>query len=191
MILPVLLMLFQGLYLSDAVRCEKRKPQNMHGIKPQVSIKEMKSGNGGLIKILPVLSPEWELSFKFKINSFDFNNFKRVIRITNGQSYPVYGFATPSVLMYQTMLQVSSAVNDSSDFTFKKWGMALNTVYNLKVSQYYVADGKYRYTVFLDGVEVLLAMNAKPTQFYNTQIHVLEGNGADCDVTDLRFIHFL
>ena len=150
----------------------------------------MKSGSGGLIKTLPVQSPEWDLSFKFKINCFS-NDFKSILTITSGQPYPVYGWSNPNVLMYQTMLQVSSAVSGDGNFSFKKWGMELNTEYRVKVSQYYVADGKYRYTVFLDGAEVLTAMNEQATQFHNMQIRVLEAGGADCDVTDLQFTQFL
>ena len=54
-----------------------------------------------------------------------------------------------------------------------------------------MADGKYRYAVFLDGAKVQMEINKKATQFYNMQIRVLEENGADCDITDLKFTQFL
>ena len=144
----------------------------------------MKARSGGLITTLPVQSTEWELSFKFKINSYDNNNFRYLFLITNGQVHPVYGWCSPLVTMYQTMLQNAS-------FSFKQWGMALNTMYSIKISQYYVAEGKYRYTVSLDCAEVLTEVNVQATQFYNMQIRVLEEDGADCDITDLQFTQFL
>ena len=151
----------------------------------------MKAFSGGTITTIPVQSPEWELTLKIKFNSFTPNEWKEIMTITNGAALSVYGNRVPIIVMNDRMLQISSAVNTYWDHWYKKYNLILNTVYDIKVGQYYISNGNYRYFIEIDGVEVKATINTKAQQFYNMEVRLLASEGADCDVTDLKFVNFL
>ncbi|XP_066921567.1 uncharacterized protein [Clytia hemisphaerica] len=172
-------------------KCQKRQPENFHGTKPIIYIKAMKAFSGGLIKYIPVQSPEWELTLSIKFNSFIMNQWKGILHFTNGSALLNHGSRVPILIMKGSMLQISSSVNNNGDHSYFKYNLVLNTVYNIKVAQYYISNGHYRYFIEIDGIEVESTVNTKPTQFYNVAVYLLQRSKADCDVTNLKFVNFL
>ncbi|XP_066921566.1 uncharacterized protein [Clytia hemisphaerica] len=174
-----------------ANKCQKRQPENFHGMKPIIYIKEKKAFSGGLIKYIPVQSPEWELTLSIKFNSFITNLWKGILRFTDGSAHLNHGNRVPLLVMKGSMLQISSSVNNNWDHYYLKYNLVLNTVYNIKVAQYYISNGRYRYFIEIDGIEVKSTVNTNPMQFYNVAVYILQSSGADCDVTNLKFVNFL
>ena len=151
----------------------------------------MKAFTGGHLTTIPIQSPEWELTLKFKINNIIPNAWKNIVQITNGEAYPSYGNRLPILVLRGSLLLVSSAVNSNHDFWHKKYSMSTNTVYNIKVHQYYIGNGNYKYEVLLDGLVIKSAVNSAARQFYNMVIYALQSSAADVDITDLKFTNFV
>uniref|UniRef100_A0A7M5WKU9 Cnidarian restricted protein n=1 Tax=Clytia hemisphaerica TaxID=252671 RepID=A0A7M5WKU9_9CNID len=180
-------------FLEVTNKCIKGIPENIHGAKPQISIEEMKARSGGFITSIARQSTEWEISFTVNFHSFGKNesDWHNIFIITNHGSRQSYGIRSPLVTTQNSMLQISSAVNSNYDHKYLKYGLVINKPYMIKISQYYIANGQYKYRIELDGEEVHNTLNNDARQFYDMKFYLLRTNGADCDVSDFKFVNFL
>eukprot|EP00111_Clytia_hemisphaerica_P011289 TCONS_00033050-protein len=192
-----LILLFYGGYSSVSARinyCKGKKPLNMHGMEPNIDIKEINTNSSGEIGFLPVQSMEWELKLTIKFHSFvDSPDSIRIIQVGASNCWSYYGCRSPMLKIKNNVVKFWYDVNyQTNQFTTKE--VSLGMEYQINFSQLYIGNGKYRFTCMVDGHEFISLINNGATQFYNQNI-VCGGRDEEIQpnwtITYLTFTNFM
>ena len=122
---------------------------------------------------LPILGPEWKVSFEFKANGF--SGYQQLLHMTVGGkgsgSGSKYGDRTPAIWTHSTKgFLIASAL--SGKFSYSKFIKPLPAPgewIKIEVGQELVAS-KMIYSISINGNKVFSTTNSKPSAFENVKV---------------------
>ncbi|XP_066924021.1 uncharacterized protein [Clytia hemisphaerica] len=182
--------------LVAAISCGKMRkiPENNHGVEPMVLVDHEEVIELKTKRVIPVLSPEWSFQVKFNIsaNHTTTDDYCSIVHVAHNSQ--LYGKRTPA-LFYQRVnkeLLVDSAVNGNNKYR-NRYGIMLNTEYNVEIRQRYKSGGVYKYSIFLNGDEVHSTDNTQAQQFYDVTVYISNPWVFPCIgvVSELKMTNFL
>ena len=133
--------------------------------------------HGRMLAVIPVLSPEWSLTFTVRLLDLSAlsGEYSGIIHLTeNGNGGP-YGDRTPLVNLKKVSeafhLELASAINSQDKFWLSAHVMKVGESTHVEIHQRYVSGGNYRFFVKINGQEVYSIINRDARQFYNVKVY--------------------
>uniref|UniRef100_A0A7M5UPA6 Uncharacterized protein n=1 Tax=Clytia hemisphaerica TaxID=252671 RepID=A0A7M5UPA6_9CNID len=122
--------------------------------------------------IIPRLSQEWEVRFRFKLTGSVNDKWCNILQLTKGGKLEEYGDRTPGIFYNKEIqnLVTYSAVNGNEGYR-NYFPIELNTEYNVEIHQRYKSGGVYKYSILLNGDEVHSTDNTQARQFYDVKVY--------------------
>ena len=88
---------------------------------------------------------------------------------------------------------INSAVNGKGKHNFVSDPIQPNHTYSVEIHQRYIANGKYRYFITIDGKEKYSIVNKQAQQFHNVHVYASSEtrDKGDGYISNLSFTNFL
>uniref|UniRef100_A0A7M5USD6 Cnidarian restricted protein n=1 Tax=Clytia hemisphaerica TaxID=252671 RepID=A0A7M5USD6_9CNID len=167
-------------------------PPNNHGIEPQITkLEAFKPSDVGLIGNIGRLSTEWSLSFDFICREYP-DNWYSLLVATTGATHHRFGGRVPRIYLHLKKIWIFSHLGSSTNYGIIKYDVNLNQIYSFEINHRYVANGEYRYTFIVNGVEISSIPNTPGRQIHNVNLFGGAG-GPDLDVelSNVKHTNFL
>ena len=161
---------------------------------PILAIKPQKNG---LFTTIDRLSTEWSLSLDFKILTAQTEEYTSFVHLTIDDNAGNHGDRTPLLHLHKAsgkiILNVCSSINDDVNYMFFTGEpLTIGHRYSLEISQRYMSDGKYRFSVLQNGVEIHSKVNEKARQFYGVKFYLSSPwyEASDVKIYNLKHTNF-
>ena len=165
-----------------------------------IFLTEIKVRTNNILASIPVLSPEWSISLDIRRDqSIQFGvTICSVIQLrADGTEENYYGNRTPFIgIKPETKeFHIASAINGEWNERRNVNGLSDEETHHIEIHQKYFKNGggKYRYSVQIDGEEVVYFINTDARQFYNVNVYASNPYNDPCPVyiSNLKITNFL
>ncbi|XP_065654787.1 uncharacterized protein LOC136081401 [Hydra vulgaris] len=127
---------------------------------------------GSLLGTLYVLKKEYTVGFNVKPNSYT-KAWNSVLHLTSGKDYGTYGDRIPGVWFNEEgsgSVSIFAAVSGNYNYPVPRYLFPLNKWTHVKIYQF-LRDGKYWFSVDLNGVNILRVENSDARDFKNVKVY--------------------
>ncbi|XP_065679570.1 uncharacterized protein LOC101235088 isoform X2 [Hydra vulgaris] len=147
---------------------------------------------GSILGTLNVLKKEYTVEFNLKPKSYT-KGWKSVLHLTLGKDFGAYGDRNPGVWFHEDgsgKLSIFAAVNGNNNYYVETAPLPLNQWSHIKICQS-MRDGKYWFSVYLNGANIHKVANSEPRDFTNMVVYAsdLWYAGQDGSISNLRIFN--
>ncbi|XP_065654792.1 uncharacterized protein LOC136081406 [Hydra vulgaris] len=147
---------------------------------------------GSLLGTLYVLKKEYTVDFNVKPNIYT-KEWNNVLHLTSGKDYGNYGDRIPGVWFNEDgsgSLTIFAAVSGNYNYRVSTTRLPLNQWSHIKIYQF-LRDGKYWYSVDLNGVNIHRVENSDARDFKNVKVYASDPWYArqDGSISNLQIIN--
>uniref|UniRef100_A0A7M5UKQ9 Uncharacterized protein n=2 Tax=Clytia hemisphaerica TaxID=252671 RepID=A0A7M5UKQ9_9CNID len=186
----LLLCYIKSLISIEASKCQKKTPENRHGVKPLLIIDgEIQPSTNNYLTTIPILSSEWKITLDIKYIGSNPNCCgTSTLFLKDDDQYirPIInGYAgTHQIHVYHRINGVDSPI---------VYTVPLNQYVHVQLEQIYVSNGNYSYTVKVDDVIVTSSILSDARQLYNVKVYAGHPhlNGSPAFIKQVKIFNFL
>ena len=145
---------------------------------------------GNLKEVIPRLSTEWSLEFKFQIDgaaNFEYCSILHVTKGFNTEMY-VHMLLQKSIKEFRADMELNAFSPD-----LYRFDVTYGVTYHVVLHQSYVSGGVYRVSLVIDGKEVRSVLKTQARQYYNAKIYTANPGFEPCNgsISDVKLTNFL
>uniref|UniRef100_A0A7M5VBT2 Uncharacterized protein n=1 Tax=Clytia hemisphaerica TaxID=252671 RepID=A0A7M5VBT2_9CNID len=195
----ILFWILSGFIIStiESNKCKKKEPKNHHGVQPFIVIgQEEEEFKENLLRaIIPQMSTEWIVQFKFKLTAAH-THIKvkcNLIHLSQSGAGETYGDRTPSVYVYKETMEMRIFTAINGKHKYKGYTVQYGIDYNVEIHQRYKSGGKYTFFIIINGKRIMKTVNTQAEQFYDVKVYASNLWEPACNgtISDFKITNFL
>ena len=135
---------------------------------------EIKLEKDNLIKTLPKLGEEWEISFDFKPDDYTTEGYTSILHLSINDDVTQIGDRIPAIFYHHIHgLHISTAIGDNPNFTRDTISPPLGEWTSIVVSQL-KSGSKTTFSVKVDGADPFSVENPDPQEFSDVKVYAAD-----------------
>ena len=127
------------------------------------------------METIPILGKAYKVSLDLTLFAGR-KSWANILHLTRGNDASTYGDRVPAIWTKpdDTKLHITSAVNGNRNYIFDTKDMPVNQKIHIEIEQKYITDGKYQYSINIDGEQVHTVENTKPETFEKVKVYIAD-----------------